>query len=191
MEKQVSRKEETRRRLLEAAGKGFRSQGYAGVGVDGIAKEAGATSGAFYAHLGSKDGAFRLAVEQGLDEVVVGIPQFQKDFGKGWVEAFVDYYLGEAHLKDRECGCAMTTLSPEVVRADKSLHQLYDKKMNRIADLMANGLKGKTLEEKRAKAWSILSILIGALTLARAVGNKKRAEEICSSARQTVLDLIK
>ena len=48
----LNKKQETRKRIINAASRGFRSNGYAGIGVDGIAKEAGVTSGAFYAHLG-------------------------------------------------------------------------------------------------------------------------------------------
>ncbi|MFT7414539.1 MAG: TetR/AcrR family transcriptional repressor of nem operon, partial [Methylophagaceae bacterium] len=43
----LSKKNETRKRIIKAASKGFRSNGYAGIGVDSIAKEAGVTSGAF------------------------------------------------------------------------------------------------------------------------------------------------
>ena len=52
------KKLETRSRIIDAAGRSFRSNGYAGIGVDGIAKAAGVTSGAFYAHLGSKKWCF-------------------------------------------------------------------------------------------------------------------------------------
>jgi TetR/AcrR family transcriptional repressor of nem operon len=38
-------KEEARSRILHAAGRGFRRLGFGGVGVDGLAKEAGVTSG--------------------------------------------------------------------------------------------------------------------------------------------------
>ena len=73
----ADQKEKTRQKMLEAAGRGFRKYGYAGIGVDGLAKAAGVTSGAFYSHFGSKDGAFEVALIAGLDEVIEGIPKFQ------------------------------------------------------------------------------------------------------------------
>jgi len=75
----LTKKEETRKRMLVAAGRSFRSYGYAGIGVSGIAKAAGVTSGAFYAHFGSKDGAFSADLEDGLDEVIENIPVIQKE----------------------------------------------------------------------------------------------------------------
>ncbi|MFT4798260.1 MAG: AcrR family transcriptional regulator [Candidatus Azotimanducaceae bacterium] len=177
----VSKKQETRQRIINAASQGFRSNGYAGIGVDGIAKKAGVTSGALYAHLGSKDGAFEAALSAGLDEVIASIPEFQLQHGKQWIKAFSDYYLGQAHRDNLSCGCAMTTLSPEVVRTKPELHAIYEKKMIEIVELMAEGLIGKSDEERLARAWAVLGTLIGGLTLARAVASKKTADQIAMS----------
>src|ERR1700759_2288391 len=57
---------DARARLVDAARRGFRASGFGGAGVDALAKGAGLTSGAFYAHFDSKAEAFRLAVVAGL-----------------------------------------------------------------------------------------------------------------------------
>ena len=57
---------DARQRLVEAAGRGFRTGGFGGAGVDALAKGAGLTSGAFYAHFDSKAEAFRLVVSAGI-----------------------------------------------------------------------------------------------------------------------------
>jgi len=183
MSQAPTKREQTHERVLDAAGQCFRSNGYAGIGVDGIAKTAGVTSGAFYAHFGSKDGAFDAALGAGLDEIIKAVPKYQREFGPGWVQAFADYYLGEAHRDDLACGCAMTTLSPEVVRAGPETHAAYEAKMKRIASLVAEGLAGGSDVERRARAWALLGTLIGGLTIARAVKKRKIAEEIASSIR--------
>lgn len=184
----VNKKQETRKRIINAASKGFRSNGYAGIGVDGIAKEAGVTSGAFYAHLGSKDGAFEAALSVGLDEVIVAIPEFQLQHGKQWIKAFADYYLGQAHRNNLSCGCAMTTLSPEVVRTKPELHTIYEEKMIEIVELIAQGLDGDSHEECLSKAWAVLGILIGGLTMARAVASIKTADKIATSITNTAIN---
>jgi len=176
-------REKTRKRMLDAAGRCFRSKGYTGIGVDGIAKAAEVTSGALYAHFGSKDGAFDAALAAGLDEVIDAIPKYRREFGSGWVAAFADYYLGKAHRDDLACGCAMTTLSPEVVRAEPDVHAAYEAKMKKIVSRVADGLAGGSNEGRRARAWAMLGTLIGGLTLARAVKSRKVAEEIASSTR--------
>ena len=61
-------KEQTRTKIIEAAGQGFRTHGYGGLGVDGLAKGADVTSGAFYGHFSSKGEAFKAAIEKGMED---------------------------------------------------------------------------------------------------------------------------
>jgi len=190
MVKNQTRKEETRRNILDAASRGFREFGFAGVGVDGIAKSANATSGAFYAHFGSKDGAFRAALDLGLDEVIDGVPRFQREFGDGWTDAFIDYYLGRPHRDDLACGCAMTSLSPEMTRADGETRALYDRKMQTIAGLVAKGLPQFPEDQRLAKAWSFLGILIGGLTIARGLQDEAAIDAVASSIKSTAASIL-
>ncbi len=183
------RKEETRKRMGEAASRGFREHGYAGVGVDGIAKEAGATSGAFYAHFGSKDGAFAVALEIGLDEVVEAVARFQSERGLDWVKAFVDYYMSKGHREDLACGCAMTTLAPEVVKGSPDAHSIYQEKMLEIVELMVRGLAGGSAKQRAARAWSFISVLTGGLTATRSVEADTLAEEIASAVGLSALEV--
>lgn len=180
-------KEETRRKMIAATGRGFRKNGYAGIGVDGLAKAAGVTSGAFYSHFGSKSAAFEISLSAGLDEVIDGIPKFQSEHGTSWVKAFVEYYLGKPHLNDLECGCAMATLTPEVVRSETMIHSLYEKKMSIIADLLARGLVGNSNEERLARAWSMLATLIGGINIARAVKSSKVSDQITDAAKASAI----
>ena len=71
-----------RKRLIEAAGRGFRTGGFGGIGVDGLAKEAGLTSGAFYAHFGSKTEAFRFALTKAFEFFQRGIAVLRQKVGK-------------------------------------------------------------------------------------------------------------
>lgn len=174
-------KEETRQKILVAAGQGFRSHGYAGIGVDGLAKSAGVTSGAFYSHFGSKGAAFDVALAAGLDEVIESIPTYQKEHGVNWVKAFAEYYLGKRHRGDLACGCAMATLTPEVVRSGPKVHAAFEKKMTKIADLVSRGLGGNSDEDRRARAWAMLGVLIGGINVARAMKGAKVADEVANA----------
>ena len=187
MRYKADQKEETRRKMLEAAGRGFRSHGYSGIGVDGLAKAAGVTSGAFYAHFGSKDAAFDAALAAGLDEVIEGVPKFQSEHGADWVKAFAEYYLGKRHRSDLACGCAMATLTPEVVRSGPEVHAAFEKKMTLIADLVARGLAGASDEDRHARAWAMLSVLIGGLTVARAMKSAKAADEVAEAVKAAAI----
>jgi len=187
MRYKTDHKEKTRQKMLDAAGRGFRKHGYAGIGVDGLAKAAGVTSGAFYSHFGSKDGAFEVALTAGLDDVIKGIPKFQTEYGAAWVKAFAEYYLGKPHQNDLDCGCAMATLTPEVVRFGAKVHSAFEKKMSIIADLIASGLAGSSEEDRRSRAWSMLGVLIGGLNIARAMKSTKASEEIADAIKTSAI----
>lgn len=184
----MKKAEMTRAKLVASAGKNFRRSGYAGVGVDSIAEEAGVTSGAFYAHLKSKDGAFLSALLAGLEDVLTALPKFREDYGSDWPQAFADYYLGDAHRTDVENGCAMAGLSPDVVRADPDVQRDYADLMQKIADEVAKGIPGQLPErEKQQKSWSFLTSLIGALIVARAAGSDPIAARIADASKSAAV----
>ena len=70
-----------RERLIEAAGRGF-PHWFGGIGVDGLAKAAGLTSGAFYIHFSSKREAFRFAHHEGFEFFHAASPPSGKRRGK-------------------------------------------------------------------------------------------------------------
>ena len=67
---QVQRKAETRSRLLAAAAELFAEQGVDAVSVDAVAEAAGRTSGAVYAHFGSKQGLLLALLDSWKDSVL-------------------------------------------------------------------------------------------------------------------------
>jgi len=180
-------KEETRRKMLAAVGQGFRQYGYAGVGVDGLASAAGVTSGAFYSHFGSKNGAFEVALTAGLDEVSAGIPEYQREHDTNWVQAFAEYYLSKSHRSDLACGCAMATLTSEVVRSGAEVHATYEKKMTTIANLVARGLAGNSDKERLVRAWSMLGVLIGGINIVRAMKGAKASQEVAEAIKTATI----
>jgi len=66
---QEERKAETRARLLAAAAELFADQGIDAVSVDAVAEAAGRTSGAVYAHFGSKQGLLLALLDSWKDSV--------------------------------------------------------------------------------------------------------------------------
>ena len=173
--------------MLRAAGRGFREHGFSGIGVDGLAGEAGVTSGAFYTHFGSKSAAFDEALLDGLNEVISAVPGFQEEHGQEWVRAFAEYYLGREHRKDVGGGCAMAALTSEVVKMEPDVQGAYENRMKKIAALMAGGLAGGSEFDRLARAWSILGTLIGGVNIARAVKTARTADEIAESIIESAI----
>jgi AcrR family transcriptional regulator len=174
--------------MVAAAGRGFRRLGYGGIGVDGLAKEAEVTSGAFYGYFSSKSEAFRTALVAGLEELRVGIETLRAEHGAGWIEVFVDFYLGERRVCELGSSCALQSLAPEVQRGDSEIKAVFEAEIEGVVKAVADGLPGRASKDKRARAWALLSILSGGVTMARAVADKEVSATIAAACRVAALN---
>lgn len=173
--------------MIAAAGRGFRRKGFGGIGVDGLAKEAEVTSGAFYGHFPSKDAAFKEAVASGIEELRGAIEAFQAEHGADWLNKFIDFYLGEKRTCELGQSCAMQSLSPEVTRADDETRAIYQEGLLKVVEQVAKGLEGASLPDRRKRAWALLAVLTGGVTLARAVEDADVSSRIAKSVREAAL----
>ncbi len=189
----VDQKEQTRDRIIAAAGRCFRKGGYTGIGVDGLAKEAGVTSGAFYGHFDSKRAAFSAAIASGLSEVSAAITGLQQQYGNKWWQAFATFYMNQKRTCDLAESCALQSLTPEIGRSDDELRTQFQTELLKIANL-ASGVKepsGSKEQSAMDKTWVSLAMLTGGVTLARAVEDEKLAKEIAEAIQTAVIAMHK
>jgi len=184
----AGQKEESRARILASAGRGFRSRGYGALGVDGLAKEAGVTHGAFYAHFKSKAAAFREAVVAGMGDLRAGIER-TREAGPGWRERFIDFYLGDRRTCDLAESCALQSLTGEVARADDDVREAYEAELRRVIDAAAAGMVSATDAERRADATALLALLAGGVSMARAVKDPAMSDTIAAAVRRAAARL--
>ena len=187
MKRAQSRSEDTRTRVLEGAGRRFRSHGFGGAGVDALAHEAGVTSGAFYGHFQSKAEAFREALVAGLGDLRAGIESLRATAGAGWRERFTDFYLGERRTCALAESCALQSLSVDAARADDTARAAYEAEWIRVRDAAADGFAGADESTRRANATALLALLAGGVSIARAVKNPKTSDAIARDVRIAAL----
>ena len=188
MAHRAGRKEESRSKILRGAGRGFRRAGYGGAGVDSLAKEAGVTSGAFYAHFESKAAAFKETITAGLKDLKDGVEQSRERFGDHWRTEFIDFYLGDRRTCELADSCALQSLSSEMARADADARAAYEVELRSIIASVADGLDGKP-KVRREEATALLALLVGGVTLARAVHDEEFSNEIAAAVRKAALRL--
>ena len=177
----------TRQRIIEASGRVFRKCGFGGIGVDGLAKEAGVTSGAFYVHFPSKANAFQAAVSDGMAGLRIGIQHFQALHGQDWWPAFVHYYLDEKRQCDLAQSCGLPSLAPEVISAGTEAKELFEAELLATAQLIVEGPASMDKPVTRETALSALATLIGAITLARAITTPEIADSLARTAYAALL----
>lgn len=185
----TEQKEQTRERIIAAAGRVFRKGGYSGIGIDGLAKEAGVTSGAFYGHFESKKAAFEAAVIVGLSEVKLAITSLQKDYGAKWWEVFAKFYMNNRRTCDLAESCALQSLTPEVGRSDETVRALFENELLKIAAAANEGSAQELDQSTKDKTWASLAMLVGGVSLARAVRDEKLSDEIGLAIQNAVIKL--
>jgi TetR/AcrR family transcriptional repressor of nem operon len=184
-------KEDTRRRILEVAGRRFRRDGIEAVGLVPIMKDAGLTHGGFYAHFPSKDALVVEAVREAFAETNgrLGRAIEHAPPGQGF-EALLDRYLNEAHRDAPEAGCTAAALAGELARASDSARQTFAEGIRTMVDLAESVLEPSlAAAEKRRRAQAVVSTMIGALMLARTIPDQQASRQILADARQAALDI--
>ena len=100
-------------------------------------------------------------------------------------------YLTEAHRDAPGTGCAMAALLGDVTRASKSARALYTARVKRSLAFFSALLPSRQRPEKRGRALLILSALLGALNLSRAVSDPSLSREILQGVREELIGLVK
>src|SRR5271170_4642862 len=102
-----SQKEATHERIVDVAARALRRNGYAGVGVADVMKEAGLTHGGFYAHFDSREALLVEALERAGRQSLAVTRAAELRAGKGvsGFRSLVETYLADDHLASLETGC--------------------------------------------------------------------------------------
>ncbi|WGS84012.1 TetR/AcrR family transcriptional regulator [Methylomonas sp. UP202] len=183
----ADQKQQTCQRIIEAAGRCFRKGGYSGIGVDGLAKEAGVTSGAFYGHFSSKAEAFKAVIIAGMKDLKSGIGFFKQQHGENWWEEFAKFYMGPKRTCDLGDSCILQSVTPEVCRSEEAIRAAFESELLEIVKLAADGTPEAGDQAAVDKAWANFAMLIGGVTLARAVTDEKIANEIAMAVQQALI----
>jgi len=180
-----SDKAETHTRIVRVAAKRFRERGLEGIGVADVMKEAGVTVGGFYKHFGSRDELVVEALAAAFTDLDV------------WEEHTPDMahllqnYLTEAHRDAPGTGCAMGALLGDMTRGSKSARALYTERVKRSLAFFSALLPSSQRSDKRRRVLLVLSALLGALNLSRAVSDPNLSREILHGVREELIGLVK
>jgi len=181
-----AQKTRTHKRIVSIASKRFREKGLAGFGIADLMKEAGLTVGGFYKHFGSRADLVAEAVNAAF-----GGWQRRLDGAKSGgrsvsLAKLIDEYLNETHRDNPGSGCAFSALAPEIARSDKRTRSLTSEQVRSDVQLIATLLPGRDKRAARSRAIFIVSALVGAMSLARAVSDEALSREILKTVGEVL-----
>ncbi|WP_029117251.1 TetR/AcrR family transcriptional regulator [Mycobacterium sp. URHB0044] len=165
-------------RIVDIASARMRRNGIKGVGVAELMKEAGLTHGGFYRHFESREDLVAVAVERALTQGSERTVDTAAQGGRGAFEAIVDDYLSRAHRDQPEAGCAVAALAEDISRGDDRPRVAYGRKVEEYLELFAGLASSSDPGADRRRAYLVLSALVGAIAMARAVGDGDLSDDI-------------
>ena len=182
-----TRREATHDRIVEVAARTLRRNGYAGVGVADVMKQAGLTHGGFYAHFESRDTLIAEAIERAGRDSAATIGRrvdASRARGASALRAVVDGYLSDAHLSGTEVGCVVAALSSEMPRQSPALLGPSVERVRKLIALVQRALPDGGTKEQ---AMVITSTMVGALQLARTLGVNAQGRAMLAATRSALL----
>jgi TetR/AcrR family transcriptional repressor of nem operon len=180
-------KEATRRRMIETAGRRFKSDGIDGSGIATLVADAGLTNGAFYGHFASKDDLVASVVAQQLADQVATVNALPA--GLASVEVFLREYLSPAHRDDLPGGCPSAALLDEIGRCDPTTRQAYTDGAQAMIAAIARHLDDGDTDSTNQRAIGLFTLLVGSLHLARAVSDPDVSDGILAATYANAMTL--
>jgi TetR/AcrR family transcriptional regulator, transcriptional repressor for nem operon len=176
--------ETNRTSLLQAAGRLFNEKGFDGVGVAEVAKEAGLTHGALYAHFPSKDALAAEAFSDGIAHRLIAMRRRKRTF-----EEYLDAMFSTESRDNLANGCPMTASASEISRQGTAVAASFEQAFQETVAVLEESIESEMpASQKRRLAVLALTAQIGAMAVARAVAtvNPSLSKEVLRTLRDAV-----
>jgi TetR/AcrR family transcriptional regulator, transcriptional repressor for nem operon len=181
-------KQQTRQRIVEAAGRRFKQDGIEGAGVAAVMSDAGLTNGAFYGHFASKED---LVANVLADQLRAQRHSFDAQASdRAGLEAFVRAYLSPEHRDECAEGCPSAALLDEIIRRPDATRQAFTDELMGVIGDMASRLDSTDADAARIEALTIFGLMVGTLQLARALTDRQLSDQLLAGGRETALKLL-
>jgi AcrR family transcriptional regulator len=182
---------EVRRKIVESARRLFNRHGFENISVDEIMSGAGLTRGGFYSYFESKSdlyaevlGCFFTDPEWKSCWEGVEVDLASANVGPQVVRA----YLSRQHFEDVENSCPMVALPTDVARSGESAKRAFET----VFQAMVNVLERSSRENGRSRrvtAQATAALCVGGMVVARAINNRKVADELRDACMEVALEL--
>jgi TetR/AcrR family transcriptional regulator, transcriptional repressor for nem operon len=183
----TQKKQETHERIVRTAAAAIRKHGYHGISVADIMEEAGLTHGGFYAHFESRDAMLAEALDQAAGESLGRLAKVADGVKlEDALEVMVDAYLADRQIDHPERGCTLAALGSETARQSPEIRHVQTRRIREMADLIERQMTGWGKPGRHEDALAVMSTIVGAVILARAVDDPALAKDIRAAAKRMV-----
>ncbi len=169
--------------ILDSAARLMRERGIAAASVADVMKGAGLTVGGFYAHFESK----KALVDAALRELGVSLrdrlfARLDEKPEANRAEVVLKRYLSAAHRDSQTMGCPLPAVAGEIGTTAPEHAEVLAEQIDLIAKRLA-ALLPNSAAPRRTRALGLVALMVGGLTLARAVRGTPLSDEVIRACR--------
>lgn len=180
--------ESNRRLITENSARLLRERGIHGLSVADLMSSAGLTHGGFYGHFESKDQLAAQACAHAFDH---SIERWRKRIAgeataAAGFKAIVEGYLSTRNRDNPGASCPTPALAGDVAREPQSapVRAAYRGGVRELLDVLDSVQDDAGTDNSRRRALAQFSMMVGAMTLARATAGDPISEAFLLSARE-------
>jgi TetR/AcrR family transcriptional repressor of nem operon len=169
---------QTREAIVAAAADLIRRSGIAEASLADMMAAAGLTHGGFYRHFRNKEHLISEALSAAGEKAIAILG---RKMANGGLNAAVDGYLSTSHRDSPTPICPFAALGSEMARSRKVTRAAATEVLEKLFVTLAGDAPDR--EQARGDAIVALSMMIGAMTLARIVADGDLSSEILDRAK--------
>ncbi|MEG1328865.1 MAG: TetR/AcrR family transcriptional regulator [Janthinobacterium sp.] len=173
---------EKHQRILTQAARLFREKGYDGVSVGQIMQATGLTHGPFYNHFASKEALMAESTLHGSEHSRVALDA--ATISPEAMRQYVRDYVSAAHRDAPGHGCLLAALAGDA-RKQPAVRPAFTVHLKSIIGKLAAHFPWRKKRGHRQEAIVMLSAMVGAVALARAVDDAALSDEILAAVSAT------
>ncbi|MGE3871320.1 MAG: TetR family transcriptional regulator [Parvibaculaceae bacterium] len=179
--------EENRETVINVASRLFREHGFDGIGLKDLMEGAGLTQGAFYKQFASKEDLAVQASRRAMESAFRRWSAAAEANPQDPLGAVIDFYLSMGHRAERMDGCPVVALGSDAARQSSDVKASFEAGIREYLEMLGGWLDEADSEEPGGKAMAILSTMVGAVLLSRAVNDKRLSKWFLQAAADSVV----
>jgi TetR/AcrR family transcriptional repressor of nem operon len=181
--------EKNRQNVIDVASRLFREHGFDGIGLKDVMASAGLTQGAFYKQFASKDDLAAQASERALESAFARWSSAAAANPQHPLGAIIAFYLSMEHSAERMDGCPVVALGSDAARQGVDVKAAFEAGIREYIGFISPLTGEAGDDEPGSKAMAVLSTMVGAVLLSRAVNDDKLSRRILQAAADGVMKL--
>lgn len=181
-------KQHSNQKILQSAFELFTTQGFDNVTIDQIMQNAGMTRGAFYAHFSSKEELYNKSISAAAMNSQLVKDKESNFSDQEWVDHLLSSYLSKDHIESKNTPCPLAFLTTDIAVRKPEIRETYTNMYRNMNKKIISYTKTYS-ECDEQKMLAITAMIIGGVSIARALNDDGLTEKLLESCKMYALEL--